>query len=237
MPHKEALGLADTRARTTHTPEVYSHSLVALICTVANFGYVRLEKCKSRMRTALIFAVLFAGCLLDRAYLAPLADADAVLQEIRSVLEQAKTSKPTPKPHANKPPQHANKPGQHANTSGPKRNTSLSSETRADMPDPHTKINFLCEVVGKVAVDIRTNGHLKSQFLTREGVEAALNVAQAIHSAWRLQHPRIDVQEQEQTEAISLACLATSMQVKSHSSGSNKNTTVSISSPNTEQRS
>ena len=193
--------------------------------------YVRLKKCKSRMRTALIFAVLFASCLLDRAYSAPLADpADVVLQEIRSILEQAKTSKPTPKPHANKPPQHAN-------TSGPKRNTSLSSETRADMPDPHTKINFLCEVVGKVAVDIRTNGHLKSQLLTREGVQAALKVAQAIHSAWGLQHPRIDVQEQEQIEAISLACLATSMQVKSHSSGSNKNTTVYISNPNTEQRS
>lgn len=189
------------------------------------------------MRTALIFAVLFACCLFDYAYSAPLADADAVLQEFRSILEQGKTSKPTPKPHANKPRPHANKPRPHANTSEPRRNTSLLSETRANMPDPHTKINFLCEVVGKVAVDIRTNGHLKSQFLTREGVQAALDVAQAIHSAWGRQHPRIDVEEQEQTEAISLACLATSMQVKSRSPGSNKNTTVFVSSPNTEQRS
>ena len=194
------------------------------------------------MRTALIFAVLFACYLLDCAYSAPLADADAVLQEFRSVMEQGKTSKPTPKPqskptpkpHVNKPRPHASKPRPHANTSKP---TSLSSETRANMPDPHTKINFLCEVVGKVAIDIRTIGHLKSQFLTREGVQAALDVAQAIHSARGRQHPRIDVEEQEQTEAISLACLATSMQVESRHPGSNKNTTVSISSPDTEQRS
>ena len=44
-------------------------------------------------------------------------------------------------------------------------------------------MNFLCEIVGKVAVDIGTldNGHLKSQFLTRASVHAALDgVAQAI---------------------------------------------------------
>ena len=184
------------------------------------------------MRTALIFTVLFTGWLLDCAYSAPLADADAVLQEIRSITEQAKTSKSTPKPHAKpKPPQP------HANTSEPRKTD--TSETRANMADPHTKINFLCEIVGKVAVDIRTiaNRHLKSQFLTRAGVHAALDVAQAIHSAGRLQHPRIEIQEQEQTEAISLACLATGMRVVSHPPGSNKNTTVYISSPKTEQSS
>ena len=185
------------------------------------------------MRTALIFTVLFTSWLLDCAYSAPLADTDAVLQEILSVMEQAKTSKPTPKPQANKP-----KPPQpHANTSKPRKTD--TPETRTNMADPHTKINFLCEIVGKVAVDIRTiaKGHLKSQFLTQAGVHAALDVAQAIHSAGRLQHPRIEIQEQEQTEAISLACLATGMRVVSHSPDSNKNTTVHITSPKTEQRS
>lgn len=146
------------------------------------------------MRTALIFTVLFTGWLLDCAYSAPLADADAVLQEIRSIMEQAKTSKSTPKPHAKpKPPQP------HANTSEPRKTD--TSETRANMADPHTKINFLCEIVGKVAVDIGTlaNGHLKSQFLTRASVHAALDgVAQAIHSAG-LPHPRIEIQEQADT--------------------------------------
>ena len=62
-------------------------------------------------------------------------------------------------------------------------------------------MNFLCEIVGKVAVDIGTlaNGHLKSQFLTRASVHAALDgVAQAIHSAG-LPHPRTEIQEQADT--------------------------------------